>query len=311
MRVYAALIAVYALGLQPIGGAALDPPAYIQELQRTAVSIRAAATVEEARPQIPNRWTVRIEHGAIVVDTRWIQDEMTAATSASWPSVRARIADRLDAMRLEIIEATPRYEGDPTQLLAQTLASKEFQQAQSSRWIDNLRERVAAWLTQFLDRIFGSTVGRRDVGIFLTWTVTVIALIALAVWLGSLAKRRPRATALDLEALARRTPAREWALRAVAAARNGDIREAVRCGYHAAVQRLDEQGTWTVDESRTPREYVRLLDGGDPRRPTIADLIRRFENIWYGNHPGGGDDARAVAATLERLGCLRPGEHTS
>jgi hypothetical protein len=304
-------MAVYALAAQPGGGAALDPSAYIQELQRTSVLIRGAATVEEVRPQVPNRWTVRIEHGAIVVDTRWIQDDMTRTTAASWPSVRARIADRLDAMRLEIIEATPRYEGDPTQLLAQTLASKEFQQAQSSRWFDELRERVAAWLRQFLDRVFGSAAGSRGVGMFLAWTVTAIAVVALAVWLRSLAMRRPRATALDLEPLARRTPAREWALRAVAAVRNGDIREAVRCGYHAAVQRLDEQGTWTVDESRTPREYVGLLDGGDPRRPTIADLIRRFENIWYGNHPGGGDDARAVAATLERLGCLRPGEHTS
>jgi hypothetical protein len=117
--------------------------------------------------------------------------------------------------------------------------------------------------------------------------------------------RRSNAAALELAAAApRRAAAREWALRAMTAARAGDVREAVRCGYHAVVSRLDEQGAWRMDESRTPREYLALLPAGDPRSAALAELTGQFEQIWYGRRQPTGDDARRVADYLERLGCL-------
>jgi hypothetical protein len=118
--------------------------------------------------------------------------------------------------------------------------------------------------------------------------------------------RRTRAAVLALGPLVlTREPAREWARRAVAAAAAGDFRESIRCGYHAALARLEEQGTWQVDESRTPREYVRLLHGDDPRLPALSDLTRQFELTWYGRRTATDDDARRLFAHLERLGCLR------
>jgi hypothetical protein len=49
-------------------------------------------------------------------------------------------------------------------------------------------------------------------------------------------------------------------LRALAAARGGEARDAVRAAFNAALLRLEEEGVWRADESRTPREHLQLLD---------------------------------------------------
>jgi hypothetical protein len=140
----------------------------------------------------------------------------------------------------------------------------------------------------------------------LAWTISVLALIALTVWLVGALTRRSLAASLELgRAPIKRPPAREWALRALAAARSGDMREAVRCAYHAALSRLEEQGIWQVDESRTPREYLRLLRADDPRRTIVTDLTRQFEQVWYGGRAAGAEATAQLTAHLEHLGCLR------
>ena len=111
-------------------------------------------------------------------------------------------------------------------------------------------------------------------------------------------RRRPRrsrgADAVD---------ARTWAARARAAAAAGDAREAVRCAYHAVLHRLDEDGAWTIEEARTPREYMRLLPAADRRRPAVSFVARLFEGTWYGGAEPGLADAQAAVAISEELGC--------
>lgn len=306
------VLAVALLAAQPASGvAAMDLLSYISELEHTAAAIRGADSREAAALSVPEAWTVSVDGQSIRVDTRWIHQELAAGGAQSWPSVRARVASRLDAMRLEAVEQRTEIRGDPQMALAEILARREFQRAQGSTWLEQLRQRISGWLEQVLSRIVGSTLGSRAVAAVFAWIASAVALLALALWLASVTTRRSRATVLELDPAARRAAAREWALRAVAAARSGDLREAVRCGYHAAVQRLDEQGVWTIDDARTPREYMRLLTGDDPRRAALGDLTSRFEQVWYGCRTATGDDARHVAAHLERLGCLRPGEQTN
>ena len=93
--------------------------------------------------------------------------------------------------------------------------------------------------------------------------------------------------------------------------REGNAREAVRCAYNAALVQLEEDGAWKVDEARTPREYLPMLRAADHRRPPLVDLTQRFEQIWYGNRAITDDDTARVAAHLETLGCLRPGERAT
>jgi hypothetical protein len=307
---HAALLAVVALGIQPAGGASIDVPSYISELEHTAAAVRRAGTPEDASAAVPLRWTVRTDAGVITVDAAWIRQQFAGATAESWPSVRQRVAGGLDAMRLEADGANAGPGGDPAAILAATLATREFQRAQTSNWFEQLRARISEWILRLFTRFFGASMGSRTLAQAFAWIAGMIALTALAMWLARVLTRPAPATGLELEQLARRAPAREWALRAVTAARNGDLREAVRCGYHAAVLRLEEQGVWTTDEARTPREYMRLLGGDDARRATLGDLTRRFEQVRYGCRTATSDDARQVAVHLERLGCLHPGDQT-
>jgi hypothetical protein len=194
-------------------------------------------------------------------------------------------------------------------LLRSVLARREFQRSASSVWLDSLRQRVSDWLMAFLRRFDGTGLDVRAVGIVLAWGSSLLALSALSWWLVQMLTRRSRAASLELGTMrVPAAPAREWARRAMAAARAGDLRESVRSAYHAAVCRLEEQGIWRVDESRTPREYVQLLPADDPRFAAVSDLTRQFEQVWYGRRPATDDDARLLAAHLERLGCLRPAD---
>ena len=295
---------------QPAGNASIDLPTYASDLEHTAGAIRHAGTPQEAAASVPLQWTVRTGGGIITVDAGWIRQELTGATADTWRSIRQRVADRLDVIRREADGARTPAGGDPASVLAATLATPEFQRAQSSNRIEQLKARIAEWILRLFTRLFGGAIGSSTLAKAFAWIAGAIALIALTMWLARVMTRRVPATRLELDQAPPRAPARDWALRALTAARGGDLREAVRCGYHAAVLRLDEQGVWTIDESRTPREYMRLLRGDDARRVALGDLTRRFEQVWYGCRTATNDDARHVAEHLERLGCLRPGDQT-
>ena len=89
--------------------------------------------------------------------------------------------------------------------------------------------------------------------------------------------------------------ARDWQLwldDARAAAAAGRWRDAVHFVYWAAISRLESKRMWPADRARTPREYLALVAGDDPRRRGLARLTVSFERIWYGGRPAGEGDYR-------------------
>ena len=309
----AAILALPALQ-SPRATTTVDVPAYLVELERVTAAIASAQTPEDARAvatAFPDRWWVTAEGQVVVVDMQWVDDRVSTAAGdpPRWRSVQDSIGQRLTTMRA--IAAAPIESGSaaPDRALAAVLARPEFNRSPTSRWLEEQRARFANWLSRIFDRMAGSGISSRTIAITVAWTLSTIALVALTLWIVRVLTRRSRAAALELGAAApARAPAREWAMRALAAARAGDLREAVRCAYHAAVSRLDEQGAWTADETRTPREYLRLLRHDDPRHPTLLALTRQFEQVWYGRRTPTLDDAQTLAAHLERLGCLHASE---
>ena len=234
-----------------------------------------------------------------------------SADPSAWTAVRAAIRHRLIAMREEVATAARASLHPPhaRDALARVLSRQEFQQSAASRWRENLQRRVGEWIEEVLARLGAGPGAGRRVAIALAWAASLGALAVLGLWIArTIAQRRP-GTSLDLGAAASRSVrARELALRALAAGQAGDLREAVRIAYSAALVRLEEQGVWLVDEARTPREYLGLLRTTDGRRAAMTALTRRFEQIWYGNQPAAPADVSDVRTYLEELGCLRPGE---
>jgi hypothetical protein len=306
------LLALVALsGAQSHQGAAtFDLPAYVAELDRISSGISTASTSPQARTamaEVRDRWFVTMNDQIVIVDVSWIDTELAAAAAkpGQWSAVQLRITQKLAAMRAEASVPQTQLARPPGTALAEVLSRTEFRERPGSRWMDEQRNRVGQWIWQMLNRLTGSAIGSRTVAIVFAWAASLVALSAFTFWLVTTLARRSTAAALELGSMPLpRTAAREWALRAMAAARSGDVREAVRFAYRAALSRLDEQGRWRVDESRTPREYLGLLRSDDPRHSVVTELTQQFEQIWYGRRTATGEDAQRVADSMERLGCL-------
>lgn len=189
--------------------------------------------------------------------------------------------------------------------LQEVLARREFQRRDTSKWTDELQRWVYDWITYFLDLIgAGGTVTTAMLARGLAWIIAIGALVALVYWVWRM--RMPSAASRSLAiAIMPRLTSREWTAKARAALRDGDAREAIRCGYHAVLFRLEEQGVWRVDDSRTPREYLSLLHTQDARHAALVDLTREFEQVWYAARPA---DGQGLLERLEVFGCHAPSE---
>jgi hypothetical protein len=109
----------------------------------------------------------------------------------------------------------------------------------------------------------------------------------------------------DVEPAMGSPSAREWQLwikDAQTAAANGLWRDAIHSVYWASIARLESGRLWPADRARTPREYLGLIGGNDPRKPTLTALTRSFERTWYGGRDAAAVDFNAAMAQAAELG---------
>jgi len=291
---------------------------FLTELDRLIAEVDAAiaaAHAPEIASTVPERWRVIANGQRVDVSAGWLSAALTDAPRQpdQWPATRDAIRRRLIEVR---DQATALADADEAETRARAratvesiLARGEFQQSAASRWRERLQQRIGRWFEDLWARFAGGRVAGRRTALALAWGAALAALLGLGFWLARTVAQHPRGASLNLgHGAGVRPRARELALRALAAARAGNAREAVRIGYNAAVVRLEEQGAWRVDDARTPREYLKMLRTSDDRRAVMLDLTQRFEQIWYGNRAAAADDTPRVTAHLEALGCLRPGE---
>lgn len=192
---------------------------------------------------------------------------------------------------------------DARKILTEILARREFRQTADSSALESLSKRVVEWLEQLTDMIGRSIPGGALISQVFAWIVAIAALVALTYWL--FRRRWSRDEPVPLVTNVPRLTSREWIDRLRLALRDGDAREAIRCGYHAALFHLEEQGVWHVDEARTPREYLPLLAPQDARRAAMTSITRDFEMTWYGSRTA---DVHDLIARLEVCGCRVPSE---
>lgn len=214
-----------------------------------------------------------------------------------------------------------RVTGSPTQteasaraerrrVLDEVLARPEFRRARAVSLRAVLMRRIQRWVTDFLARTIARPGSFRRFAVVLAWVVPALALIVLLLSFRTGLRRR-REPAIGLGGIAPpRAAARELADRAVDLAGQGRFRDASRTAYRAVVRRLEEEGVWRADDTRTPREYLRLLPSAHRRRAAVARVTADFERVWYGSRDATADEWARFAAVLEDLGCL-PGIRAS
>ena len=290
---------------------------YVAEMDRLAEFLRTStpAGATDLSRSVSPRWIVDTGSERVAVDTQWLVDGLRQATDPGnpWNANRERFRRRLLEMRAHATEAAGRAHGlahrSVRSAVQDVLTRPEFQQTATTHWRDRLQQRFGEWVESILDRLGIDGRSGRTLATAFAWVAGIAALGGLGIWLARALAAGTRAVSFGLAHGERtRLSGREWALRALSALRAGDAREAIRLAYNGSLRRMEEQGAWRLDQSRPPREYLRMLEPGDRRRAAVEDLTELFEGVWYGNRAIEGTDSHRVSANLERLGCLHPGD---
>lgn len=173
--------------------------------------------------------------------------------------------------------------------MEQVLAAREFRGLGQTSPEESLKEKVGNWLNSLFARA-------AEMGAKAPWLGRgAVASFILAIC-GGLAwglvqferRRRIRLTKENLVPMRDAPSARDWQLwleDARNAAGTGLWREAIHCVYWGTISHLESRRLWPADRARTPREYVALVEGEDPRRAGLAALTGSFERTWYGGRP--------------------------
>jgi hypothetical protein len=189
--------------------------------------------------------------------------------------------------------------------LSAILAGREFQGVNELSFKERLLEELANWVNHLLARMAG--YGSRSPWIAFALYGFLLAAICLGLaWALIRRERRSRIRPEPEPSHAPGTPsAREWQLwlaDAHAMAAQELWREAIHDVYWASISRLESNRLWPAGRARTPREYLALLAGNDPRKAHLEPLTRRFERIWYGRREANHSDYLAALRLAAELG---------
>jgi Domain of unknown function (DUF4129) len=291
-----------------------DVTSFAAELQRLDAELQkksSPAGVKEFRNALPLSWNVSTPERSYSISTTPLRDQLngdSAAKAGSW----------IEHLQMEV-ESAQRAEGQPLAAaharLDKILAGKGFEGVRPPSYLDLLRERASAWLQRMLIKLF-SGLSRHPIGAKVLFWIALIAGVGfVALWIFRYVSGRdsmnffqPGTTTVTTRTW------QEWIAAAREAAARGDFREAVHSAYWAGISRLEETGTLPRDRTKTPREYLHLIDTRPPateadghaevdyKRP-LAALTSRLERIWYANRIARLEDFDDTLSQLEALGC--------
>lgn len=306
-----ALLAIFAAA-PVLAQTTMRPAEFGAELERISDQIRDAPAGMVPAVRVPAVWTVEANGQRFEIPALWLRYALEAARrdGATWPARRGPLLAQLAALRAEAqsLASDDASAPQPADVeaaraaLGRILAGPEFDGMAGQSAIGMLRRRVSEWLMGMWERLGGNMLGRGSTVVIFAWIAVLFALAALGTWVVRLLLRSDGRGAVPITAApAQRRSARAWALDA---ANSADAREAIRSAYRATVSRLEEEGAWRSDETRTPREYLHCLPQDHRRRSVVLDVTRRFEEVWYGARKPTAEDRAAVLARLEEMGCL-------
>lgn len=183
------------------------------------------------------------------------------------------------------------------------LAGAEFQRSEPTLW-DRIKEKI-------LDTVIGIFAGINRVstrspwvGRTIEWLLFLAAAVGLLVWVMRTVQRQRLRVAMGAEpakssAWARQ--AEDWRRQAEQEAAKGAWREAIHALYWAAIVHLEQHRMWRHNPSRTPREYVRLLNAESEEQRELRGLTSALEQSWYGQREASAEEFAEAQQSFERL----------
>ena len=307
-----------ARGRAQTASAATDLPGYVADLQNWSDAVAQLPAhpqkSSELRRSVPLKLEVQNGGQRFAISNVWLVLALVHFDKDVHQrfAIQQEVARRL---RWELQQAqalSQPAEAPPSQAaraqLAAVLSRREFRFVRPPSWWDLMWARVWRWIGRQFEKLMGRLHLKPAVSNVLSWILLSVAflLIALILW------RNLRRASLGMTRLGLQAPAsiawgwRQWAAAARSALAEQRYRDAVHCSYWAAVFRLEQMGVWRLNDSRTPREYLRLLRRDSQHHQTMASLTRSFEMAWYGYRPVTPAQAESALQELENLECSSP-----
>jgi hypothetical protein len=295
----------------------MDVRGYLAELGRWEAACAKLAdhpqAAGELRNSLPESWRVETDGQVFVVLADWLRDDLESLEEhpKNAAAVSRRIQSRLQALRADALlltqESSAPQPSAAREKLDAILSRREFRNAQEPAWLAQYRRRLAAWLLETVEKLFGGAHIPPRATQTVGWALAIGLPLLFLIWLIQRFLHYPfQRVVVPPKNLAPQGGWRDWTQRAAAAAARGQYRDAIRLTYWAAVYRLEESGVWQVERARTPREYLRLLPADHPQQSSLSTLTARFERIWYGGQTASADDFDFTRTRLEELGCAFP-----
>jgi hypothetical protein len=261
------------------------------------------------RDSLPDKLIVQSTRGKTTVDVTFLRDALNrylTANAEARPNILAHARTRLEAMRTEaaLYEQPDGADEATRKRLDEILSAREFDRLHGPTPVELLKERIQAWIAKMLKKLSPKMPDSESAGQLFVWCMIALSAAVAAVWFYRVSRQNIGTGQREiLPFMPSSRSWREWLADARARAARGEWRDAVHFGFWAAVSRLESEGVWTPDKTRTPREYVNAIPGFHLSKATFAALTHRFEASWYGSRPTTENDFAQFAADLEKLGC--------
>jgi hypothetical protein len=257
---------------------------------------------------------IQLEDGTVTrIRLEWLRagiENLGKQTGA----VRKEMADGLGARLSRLKTAPPVTFSLPAAAASaqgefnRVLAAKEFAPERQPSWIERKWTEFWRWVGELLSRSFAAASNTPVwVRYFFEALLFLIPVLLLAVWLlRQVREERLRAArGNDPRPASPLAPSAEWLTLAEELARAGEWRQAIHALYWATIADFEVRHIWQRNQTRTPREYLRLLEPGSEARRALAEQTRLFELAWYGYREASREDylrAQELRAATEARG---------
>jgi hypothetical protein len=288
------------------------------------------------RASLPKTWKVESAGVRFEIATEWL--DASLARFESSPAARKvlerDILSRIDQLRADAaaFEAPPNPDRATARVaMAEILRRREYASVRQPSWFELALQRLWRAFWRLIGRLFGRIGAHVNVQRLFAWSLIFAAFVFLAVLLLRVWRQALRSTSLNPPSAPQPAKTwRHWAQEALAQAARGNYRAAVHACYWAGIARLGDLGVWNIDPSRTPREYLRMLDrvstsvavAGSSKSPqpamaiapsalraSVGALTGTFERVWYAGGDATAGDFRSSIDRLEELGCRFSSTH--
>jgi hypothetical protein len=216
----------------------------------------------------------------------------------------------LPAVAQEALSATPAQLAALREILART----EFQAGQGRSLLDQVLDPLRAgvrWLVarvwRFLEGLFSGLPlpdlrADGDGILYAVVGVGLVILLVAAIVLYRLARGSVVGDAgLSVPGVARAPRAAEELARAHELAQAGQARQALHHHYRAVLLRLDERDRLHYDDALTNRELLPRLTAPPEVAGPFAELVARFDRLWYGQPDCSAEEYAGFARLADRV----------